>query len=111
MASVSRISVTFGNGDFREWVEANGDTYPQEVVDGWQENFNRVITERLSRAFPGADVEVKEGYNQTLYPRIEIDPDDVNGVDELVDTISSLLDIGGDGKLMDEVFTTPQATV
>lgn len=109
MTTVKSITVEFSKGGFQEWTEATGDTYPQAFVDEWETNYNRIITERLEVAFPGAEIEVNEGYDQLMYTKIDIDfeadEDNWSAEENLRSEVRHLLDLGNDA--LDQVWTTP----
>lgn len=104
---ITRLRITFSRGSFAEWSEMAGDTYPQAFIDEWEENYNRLLIQRLSEAFPNADITVEEGYNQTDHTEIYFEPYDYEDEEKWDQEIEYLLDIGSDGEALEQIWSDP----
>ena len=97
--TAQRIKVTFSKGSFEEWAGGNGDSYPPAFIKAWEGNYNRVLARKIQAAFPQATVEVGEGYDQIMYPKIDAD-------DETIESeVKAMLDMSQ--AELDEVWATP----
>lgn len=107
MEKLTEIKITFSQGSFAEWSEADGESYPLAFIEEWAENYHNILKAHLVEAFPEASVEVGEGYDQTMDTQIEFSPYNYETCDQWEREIGTVLYIGNDGEALDAIWTEP----
>lgn len=105
---ITQIEVIFSKGNFEEWTEASGDSFPEAFVAEWEANYNNIIKEKLAKSFPKASIEVGEGYDQTGSTIINVEVEGAyQDEDDWQTEIEYMIEIGSDAEALDAVWATP----